>query len=98
MAKKKRSQRKRNLAYARHQANKQQLHSQVSESSPKATDQSRPAAVKPSRAEIPAVINLPFLRQDLRKILILATACISLELILWILLQHTSLGVKVFGG
>ncbi len=94
MAKKKRSQRKRNLAYARRQAGKQEIHK-----TEQSVDQVEAPEVisKPEKTKDVSVVQLPYLRNDLRKIMILASACIGLEIVLWILLQHTGLGTKVFG-
>jgi hypothetical protein len=93
MAKKKRSQRKRNLAYAKRQAAKQQP--QVSDK--KVEPAPVPEDKKPDQSTAVSDAKLSYLRQDLRKIMILASACIGLEIVLWLLLQHTNFGIKVFG-
>ncbi len=102
MAKKKKSQRKRNLAYANRQAGKAQIHASKEAAVESSQPQEQVAKAKPvSKSSVEAAglapQKLAFIKHDLRTIALLAAGCIALELVLWYLLQHTGLGTTVFG-
>lgn len=98
MAKKKKSQRKRNFSYSNTNAQQKPV------AKPLASTKTQSDAAIPT--ELPRVSNpghqsastkLDYLRHDVRYIGILAFGFVVLEAVLWLLLQHTGLGTKVFG-
>lgn len=94
MAKKKKSQRKRNFAYSANTslAPKPQATAKVA-----AQKTLAPKPVKAS-SRVTAVHHTGHLKHDIRMIMILALSCVALEIVLWFLLQHTGLGHGIFGN
>ncbi|HSX15142.1 MAG TPA: hypothetical protein VLE72_04570 [Candidatus Saccharimonadales bacterium] len=89
MAKRKKSQRKRNFAYSQGQKPR----SNVTEETIGTAGGEQPVIkTKPESG-----LDLSFVLNDLKLSGILAASCIVLELALWLLLQHSGLGHNLFG-
>jgi len=96
MAKKKKSQRKRNFTYS---ANNKPASKAPVASAAVGTPQEEPArTATPAAPKVAVTDHKQHVRYDIQTILWLALGCILLELVLWFLLQHTGLGHTVFGS
>ena len=107
MAKKKKSQRKRNFAYSQ-TGNKNRPIVQTKEQTAELTDdpikiedtpklpEKSVAKVAPKPAANTLSTKIGYLGQDLKMIGVLAVSAVVLEVVLWVLLRHTGIGSKVF--
>jgi len=105
MAKKKKSQRKRNFAYSGGSKNRPIVATKEQPADPlrieEPAQEAPAAAVKSFKRSVPQETTMPkmgFLKQDLKMIAILAFGAVALELVLWVILRHTGLGSSIFSS